>query len=504
MKNSNYDVIVIGSGFGAAPPALRLVRAGFSTLVLEKGPFIDPMKDFKQSQDPNYLLTYLKSLQSSTLTLNYVEALGGGSGFYEKMSLRAPEIVFRQKDENDRLLWPAGINRQTLDPWYKIAEVMLRVHQIEERHVPKTGLVFSLFMKHLNYSVERSRYADTFCTGCGYCVFGCVHGGKESLLVNYIPKAREHGARYITGAEVVSIKPLPGSKAHRGVKNLSEIPPRFEVTILDRATGIRSNFKSKILVLAAGTIGTARLLMISKDNLPSLSHHIGKNIAINGSVRVAGLLPDGCPDGDMFKGQSHPGIISYEFFNSHKIMITAFKGLPLQIFGTARFTRSTRDLFWGESHVELMKKIRKRFIFLDAHGVTPPGARLLMDKNQQIRISMKLNDKWNSYYSRTHKILQDILVKNGCRELNFDLIRPDGMNYKGIRFTTAHQVGSCRMADSISDGVVDPMGEVFNYPGLFITDGSVVPSSTGVNISLTILANAERITQGIMDQYKSA
>jgi choline dehydrogenase-like flavoprotein len=71
-----------------------------------------------------------------------------------------------------------------------------------------------------------------------------------------------------------------------------------------------------------------------------------------------------------------------------------------------------------------------------------------------------------------------------------------------LHFHTAHQVGSCRMSENKSSGVADLRGEVFGYPEKFITDGAAVPSSTGVNVSLTILANAERITDGILKSIK--
>jgi choline dehydrogenase-like flavoprotein len=88
------DVLIVGSGFGAAAPALRLSRAGLRVLVVEKGPHLDPDRDFRQTQDPHYVRRYLKSLPGDRLNVTYAEALGGGSGFYEMVSLRAPSIAF--------------------------------------------------------------------------------------------------------------------------------------------------------------------------------------------------------------------------------------------------------------------------------------------------------------------------------------------------------------------------------------------------------------------------
>ena len=152
METVRTDVLVIGSGFGAAAPALRLAEAGLAVTMIEKGPHIDHTRDFRQTQDPQYLLKYLHGLSGDHLSLTYAEALGGGSGFYEMVSLRAPSLAFRQRDDSGRALWPAGLDRTSLDPYYDRAEGMLRVEQIVPHEVPKSRLVFSLMMKNLGYS----------------------------------------------------------------------------------------------------------------------------------------------------------------------------------------------------------------------------------------------------------------------------------------------------------------------------------------------------------------
>src|SRR5262245_15475912 len=167
------DVLIIGTGFGAAAPALRLARAGFRVTMIEKGPRIDPFRDFRQTSDPQYLLKYLKGMSGDHVAVTYAEALGGGSGFYEMVSLRAPSLAFDQVDAQGRRLWPDGVDRRTLDPYYDLAEEMLHVTQIPEDKIPKTGQVFALMMKNLGYSADRARYAERGCVGSGFCLTGC-------------------------------------------------------------------------------------------------------------------------------------------------------------------------------------------------------------------------------------------------------------------------------------------------------------------------------------------
>lgn len=504
MQTIHTDVLVIGTGFGAAAPALRLAEAGARVVLVEKGPKVQT-SDFRQTSDPQYLLKYLKGTPGDHLSLTYAEALGGGSGFYEMVSLRAPSLVFDQVDAEGRRLWPEGVDRRALDPYYDIAERMLHVSQIEPHEVPKTGLVFAQLMKNLGYSVDRARYAVRGCQGSGFCVTGCIYGAKQSLFLNYLPQAVAAGATIETDLEAVSIAPLPHDRVM--VRTLADLPYRYEVLGRRRAgAGTPVRFVARIVILGGGTVGTARLLERSRRRLPRLSPQVGRNIAYNGSVKVAGLLPDVFPDTDMFTGRTHPGMISYEFLESHGITVHGVKALPLMIVSAAHMRLEGRAggsnaAWWGRANVELMQQMRSRMIVLAAFGLTPPGAQLEMPPAGDAHVSLPLTETLQRYHAETERLLQSILLRNRCRLVQTEFLDKDLAPSPEVHFSTAHQVGSCRMADNASDGVVDATGEAFGYPGLYVSDGAAIPSSLSVNTSLTILANAERIAAGLLDRY---
>ena len=486
MTHRETDVLIIGTGFGAAAPALRLAEAGFQVTVIEKGPHIDPFKDFRQTSDPHYLLKYLKGLSSDRLSLTFAEALGGGSGFYEMVSLRAPSIVFHQVDNTGRRLWPTGIDRAVLDPYYDIAERMLHVTQIPPEKVPKSGQVFAMMMKRLGYSCDRARYAERGCVGSGFCVTGCIYAAKQSLLLNYLPQAVAAGARIETDLEAVGIIPLPGH--------------RYEVRCRRGAEEIR--YRARLLVLGGGTIGTARLLLASRDRMPFLGDQVGRHMAFNGSVKAAALLADDLPDGDMFTGRTHPGMISYEFLESHGVTISAAKAMPLELLAGVRLRvhgEKRQPNWWGVANVELMRLCRRRLVALYSMGLTPPDARFSLGAGDVPMLDLTVSSELRAYHERTQELLQSILLRNGCRLVDIEFVDRSGTAREPLGFSTAHQVGTCRMADSRDRGVVNAAGEVFDYPGLYISDGSVIPSSLAVNTSLTILANAERIAAGVRE-----
>jgi enediyne biosynthesis protein E9 len=496
------DVLVIGSGFGALPPALRMAEAGARVTIIEKGPPVST-STFRQTQDPQYITRYLKGLSGEHLNLTYAEALGGGSGFYEMVSLRAPSMAFEQRDSAERRLWPSNLDRQSLDPFYELAERMLSVNQIGEDEVPKSGLVFSLLMKNLGYSCDRARYAVRNCLGSGFCVTGCIYGAKQSLHLNYLPQAAEAGAGVRCGLEAKVIRPIPPrTMASEAPGKLAHLPYRYLVECRD-TEGESVTFAARLVVLGGGTVGTARLLMASRPFLIGLSPHVGRNIAFNGSVKVVGLLGDHLPDGDMFTGRSHPGMISYEFLPSRGITLSAVKGLPLQVMTAARLTLDGdgRTSWWGEGHLELLRKLRHRMLAVTSFGLTPPGGELRLLADSSLELICDGSGRLRRYVRETRELIESIFTRNGCRVVRTDWLDRSGEPHNGLFFSTAHQTGSARMADSAAHGVVSPDGQVFGYPGLYVSDGAAVPSSLAVNSSLTILANAERIAAGMVKRH---
>ena len=324
-------------------------------------------------------------------------------------------------------------------------------------------------------------------------------------MMNYLPQAIAEGTRIETDTEAIEVRPLVDPAKGPRDGPLTSLPLRWELSCRNRVDGSLVRFRARILILAGGTVGTAVLLLRSKDHLPDLSRHVGRNIAFNGSVKAAGILPDDFPEGDMFSGRSQPGVISYHFFDTHGITILPGKPLPLQLAAGAKLrldgdTRVPAD--WGEAGVEIMKACRRRMIILDALGLTPPVASLRLVDGKPA-LSLPLTDGLRSYHDRIEALLRSILARNGCRLLNPTFIDREGAEREDIHFSTAHQTGSCRMADAKERGVVDAMGEVFDYPGLYVSDGAAVPTSLAVNTSLTILANAERIAAGLVERFMS-
>jgi cholesterol oxidase len=300
----------------------------------------------------------------------------------------------------------------------------------------------------------------------------------------------------LTDLTVVRIDPLDsGGK----ISPATAGPARYEVTCRSSRDGSLRRFRTRVLVLAGGTVGSAELLLRSRSRLHRLSDQVGRHIGFNGSVKIAGLIPPHYPDGDMYTGQSHPGIVSYEFLEARSLMITSGKPLPLQAVAAARLQLDGDEpgAWWGENHVDLMRMYRRRGIVLAAFGLAPGEGRLDLD-GEKLRVELPTDSALAAYKRETTTLLESILERNGGTVLHTTFVNREGRPREGLHFSTSHQVGSCRMADDPGRGVTDRDGQVFGYPGLYVSDGAAIPSSLIVNSSLTILANAERVADRIL------
>ncbi|HXI96314.1 MAG TPA: GMC family oxidoreductase, partial [Candidatus Acidoferrum sp.] len=180
------------------------------------------------------------------------------------------------------------------------------------------------------------------------------------------------------------------------------------------------------------------------------------------------------------------------------------RAMPINVAGTMhlRLAGDPREpAYWGQANVDLMKVYRRRVIAIYSLGLTPPAASVALGDDGRLSTSLDLGASLRRYYESTETLLHDILLRNGCRIVSLNFIDGSGRERPHPYFTTAHHVGSCRMADAPAHGAVDATGQIFDHPGLYVSDGAAIPSSLAVNTSLTILANAERIAAGILQRY---
>lgn len=470
-----YDFAIIGSGYGGFIPALRLAEAGFSVLVLEKGSaWAD--SDFKQSYSP----AYFRKLYDCWYTADYkaffttASILGGGSVLNAGASIKAPAEAFEARRDGKRL-WPQGISRSTFEPYYDRVQKELSVRQISWDEVSKAGGKFASILNDAGLSCERASFNFRNCVQCGFCQAGCRFGSKVTGVTTYIEKSRRLGAKYVTNATVVRI-----------AKHHDWFEVNFRKGWRERAV------RARRVILAAGTLGNVQILHSSRGFLPTLSDRIGSRFNTSGSLSFFFELPE--PDHDYFcyMGQTNPGIYSYDFWDHHRIVLHATT-VPLAVMGAVPLRRSGEpvSLIGG---ADFKKKVDSLF----PHQIVGGAVHGLLDHtgtvrpvNGNIKVDYGSSPELRQYLSLVYSLLADVCKKSGVKLLLTS-------NETTFDMSTTLLLGTCSMADSIDDGVVNPEGQVFNCTGLYITDGSVIPGSLGVNPYFTIAANAERLSEAII------
>lgn len=475
------DAVIVGSGFGGSISALELAEDGRKVLVLEQGRRIHPQNDFKLSWSPKYLYQFYRFYVNAQSNFFYYSAsvMGGGSVLYAGASPRAPSEAFIYEDEiTGKNRWPLGITRQTLDPFYAGIEAKLNVNLISWDDVSRVGSAFAQMLLNAGKSCDRVPMAIVGCKGMGQCQAGCPIGAKRTLLHNYIPESEALGATYQADSDVRTIKPLPG--------------PLWEVSYLENQSP--KKVTTPLLILAAGTLGTAAILLRSKADLPKLSPAAGDHFHNNGDVPFAFELPPDWAQENfpftIYKGRNNPGVITYAYWDSKKITVHP-GSVPPTIFTGLDFYMSDGTPPLGLNYKLWAKEVysQNRFLPCLVMGMAPPGGKVTVGLTGEPEVSFDPG-VMGPYVERVMGAIREIAQANGAKILYTG--RDQTFDWGG-----AHGMGTCRMGSDPADAVCDSNGQVFHYPKLFVADGSLIPGGVGVNPSLTIAANAARIAKYI-------
>ncbi len=514
------DVCIIGSGFGGAIAAWRLAelyRAADqdpSVVVLERG-LRKGHTQFRQSMDVDHLSNIYQLIQGQGAQIVVANLVGGGSNLYLAASLRAPSETFERTDHAPddgpgRRMWPRQISRRSLDPFYRRAEQALRVQRPTWDEVSKSGGLWAATLKRSGYTCDRVPLAISRerCVNAKWCYTGCVFGAKNSVITNYLAAAEQAGVQVRPLVQVNQIQPSTATP-YRWIVQSKAVD-----TATGQANGAVEDIECKVVILAAGAMGTAPILMRSQQagSLPQVSSHLGKHLGVNGDhiaaveydPRKIRQLLDLPGYGDFFKGKPIT-TMSYDFWvgkRGHRHDGTRF---TLQEILLSQLTNFLYDdgrgngedpSWWGRqkkrsistwnNHIELLAMVEDtndgQFFAVPPNGggherpnAGPVGVGLF---------SYELSPQSTRVREMANHAMRRIVEKDGLGRF-LKLTETDG-SY------ASHPLGGCRMADSEAFGVVDHRCEVFNYEGLFCMDSSAIPTSLGVNPSLTISAVCER------------
>jgi choline dehydrogenase-like flavoprotein len=507
------DVLVIGSGFGGAIPAYRLAAGGARVTVLERGPWLSA-EDFDHD---------LRFGSASTRAFEFTlgdgmnvlggNCVGGGSVVYFAAMPRAPRHTFDRRGTTGRRMWPAGIHRDALDPWYDMVAEALPITPQDWTDVTYSGGLFAAACAHAGRTanpvpaaIDRAK-----CTNCNWMMSGCRFDAKRSLLLNYLPAALAHGAKIRPLHEVQRISRTDdGYRVH--YNTVDEVDYRV-------ITG-GGVIDCRIVVVAAGAAATPVILQRSEDDLGTMPAGVGRffsgngerlNTAVMNEDRIREVLGLSRSDGKAYEAyQIGKGPVcaswdrldgSLPEFSRHSLEQLYFP----PGFGTilAQVRDATGPSWFGPEKKELLRRWQSWLtIFImsedDNEGVFGPPP----ETGHAERISQQMLSRGALRYepgaqtlagwARADADLRDILERDGLGS-----VMP--WTNEVIGAYTVHPLASCRIGDDPATSALDGTHELRGHPGIYVTDGSAVPGALTVNPAFTIAALAERAVPGIVE-----
>ena len=474
-----FDAIIIGSGFGGAIPALRLAEQGRSILVLEQGERLT-VKDFEMNwsflAQSKLFVTYTST--DYRVFMRYGKGLGGGSITYAAAMLRSPGEVFDYTDKNGYHVWPAEVTRSVLDPYYEMVEEKMEITRASWEDVPTAGGCFAMMLDNMGLTCDRTMYPIVDCLQCGFCMSGCPFGRKKHLGVNYIPQAEAAGAEFRTRCRV---------------DHLREEGDGYAVHYADRYNNPQIA-AADLIILAASALESPCILLRSREHLSDLHPQVGKNFNQNGDVALVFLLPDTFPKAYTYMGRNNAGVITYAFWEEHKITIHAGAGPPA-LFAALDVVREggrKPDVPLGIEFKHFLKdNYPDRLISSLAIGLVDGEGEVTVAEDGTLRFSIPSSEGMTTYLDRVANVGREIAEANGA-----ELLRTADDTFE---HGDAHPLATIRMGDDPDKAPCDPNGELRTSPGIFVPDGSSIPGGTGVNPAHTIAANAERIADYIVN-----
>ncbi|MGH3797731.1 MAG: FAD-dependent oxidoreductase [Pseudonocardiaceae bacterium] len=507
---ADYDVVIVGSGFGGSVAALRLTEKGYRVGVLEAG---RRFADHELATTSWQLREFLWAPALGCYGIQRIHLLrdlvvlagagvGGGSLNYANTLYRPPEAFFRDPQWAQLADW-----RAELDACYDQAQRMLGVstyagHTAADEvmarvaHDMGVGQTYhptpvGVFFGPPGQDVDDPYFggagpARTGCTECGSCMTGCRVGAKNTLVKNYLYLAERGGATVHPLTTVTAVRPQADGTWR--VDAVRTGPGRR------RRRAIRANR----VVLAAGTWGTQQLLHRMRDDgvLPALSPRLGELTRSNSEAIVGASRAGVDPQRDFSRGVA---ITSSFHPDEHTHIEPVRYGRGSNAMGLLQ-TLATD----GASEVPRWQQFVR---FLARHPVQV--ARLLSVRRWSERtvillVMQSLDNSLTTFRRhgrltsrRGHGEPNPTFIPAGLRatQLAAEHIGGTAGSTWGELFNvpmTAHFLGGCPMAATAGDGVIDPYHRVHGYPGLSVVDGSAVSANLGVNPALTITALAER------------
>ena len=483
------DIVIIGSGAGGGIAAEQLTLAGFNVLLLEEGAWYT-RDDFVMQERWAYPNLYQEGAARKTrdqaIGILQGRTVGGSTTVNWTTSIRTPQPTLDYWQSQFGLTFQAQNN---LKPFFTKAEQRLNIQPWPvPPNMNNARLQQGCEALGWHYSVINRNVNG--CANLGYCGMGCPVNAKQSMLVTTIPAAMAKGARLISR---ISVRKLRWQGEQVTAVDAVPVDQYFQPR-----SDVRITITAKHYIVAAGAIGSPALLL--RSEVPDPSGRLGKHTYLHPSV-ISGALFDEAVNGHSGAPQS---VYSDQFVWPADDNLAGYK---LEVPPLHPVLMATKLTGSGAQHAALMQQFNhlQATIALLRDGFHPQsqGGRVMLDQYQQPVLDYPLTEYLWHGMRRALLSMAELQFAAGARQVM--PIHHDASLYRSwaeakaaiaqlpmqiLRQTivSAHVMGGCNMSSSAQRGVVDPYGRHNQLNNLSVFDGSVLPTSLGVNPQLTIYA----------------
>lgn len=496
------DVVVIGSGAGGAVAAARLAEGGRQVVILESGTWVPPDSLDEDEARLSPLLFADQGLRATgdlSFTLLQGVGVGGGTRVNWMIMLRTPDHVL---EEWQRTFGLTGLTRDALTPVFQRIESELHVVPVpNDAHSPANRVILD-GARTLGWRASAATLNARECVRAGSCSLGCRYGAKQDAVATYLPRAWARGATLYANARAIRIE-----QAERASGDVRFPMKRVHAIVDHPATGALRRtitIRAPIVVLAAGAIETPALLQRSSLG----GGVVGRFLRLHPTTCVMGEydremypmagIPLSAMCDEFIRGTSH----DYGFW------------IEAPALGPMLAAVATSGV--GAAHRDVMRRLHRTAPLItlvhDGADTSISNGEVTLHHDGTPRISYRLGPTDRDTLVSALDAATRLHFACGAHEVrtlhttpvvmhsDADRAKLSRASYRAndIALFSAHVNGTARMGTNRALAAASPEGERYGTRGLYICDGSLLPTALGVNPQETIMALASMVSDGIL------
>ncbi len=489
------DVVVVGSGAGGMVAATILAESGLRVIVVEEGKHVPAsiQGKLRQSQSLRHIwrdggTTMAFGLGGApTVNVTAASAIGGSSLVTGGVCLRVPESILAHWVRETGL---EELSAKGLDPFYREVEEAVHVEEVPVAMRSRSTVLYGEGAAKLGHPIKPLTRNTKGCNGCGRCNFGCPEQAKMSVDLSYLPRLLAAGGEIWSDCLVQRVVHTNGRAS--GVRGRLLNRPH-------RARGDRFEVNAKVVIVACGGMHTPVLLKSS--GLAPWGSQVGENLTLHPGFRVFARFDEtvrgwaGAMQSAYTDAYEHENVTLMSLFIPASVIAATMPGAGAELHARARHMPNIA-MFGAMVHDEGPGTVRRG-----------PGREPLvtyrMSRRDQIAMRRGIRLNAETFFAAGAK--EVFLPVLGLPPLDADAFRRfdlDRVPGRRIESGSQHPLGSCRLGTSAATSAVDTDGRLWDAERVYVADGSVLPTSLGVNPQLTIMAMATRIAQRLRERWR--